>query len=179
MNPSIEKILYSEEELKAVVSRLAEQINSDYRDKNLLLVGILKGAVVFMTDLMRAIDIPCGIDFMAISSYGASTKSTGVVRIVKDLSIGIDDYDVLIVEDILDSGRTLSYLMELLSARHPRSLRICVLLDKPDRRAVDLTPDYTGLCIPDEFVVGYGLDFDEQFRNLPYIGVLKDDIHKA
>lgn len=175
MNPAIDKVLYSEQDIKKIVSCLADKINADYQGKNLLLVGILKGAVVFMSDIMRAIDIPCSIDFMAVSSYGASTESTGVVKIVKDLNTGIDDYDVLIIEDILDSGRTLSYLKEMLTGRHPRSLKICVLLDKPDRRTVELVPDYCGVSIPDKFVVGYGLDYDDKFRNLPYIGVLKPE----
>ncbi len=173
-----ERILISEEELQAIVKRLGAQITEDYREKNLLLVSVLKGAVVFMTDLMREIKIPCRIDFMATSSYEGS-KSTGVVKIVKDLDKAIDGLDVLIVEDILDSGRTLSYVKELLLSRNPASLRICTLLDKPSARVVQsVQPDYVGANIENEFVIGYGLDYDEKYRNLPCIAILKREIYE-
>ncbi len=177
MNNDIKKVLYSEEDLKEIVTSLGAQISEDYKDRNLLLVSVLKGSVVFMSDLMRAITIPCEIDFMSISSYGNKTKSSGTVRILKDLDRDINNYDVLLVEDILDSGKTLSYLIELLYARNPASIRICTLFDKPERREVDIFADYKGISVPDEFIVGYGLDFAEKYRNLPYIGVLKDDKH--
>ena len=177
MNNDIERVLYSEQEISDIVKKLGAQISEDYKDRNLLLVSVLKGSVVFMSDLMRAIDIYCEIDFMAVSSYGNKTKSNGTVRILKDLDRDISGYDVLLVEDILDSGKTLNYLMELLYARNPASIRICTLFDKPDRREVDIYADYKGLLVPDEFIVGYGLDFAEKYRNLPYIGVLKDEKH--
>lgn len=173
----IKYVLYSEEHLKEVVTALGKQISEDYRGRNLLLVSILKGSVVFMTDLMRSIDIPCQIDFMAVSSYGSGVKSSGTVRILKDLDRDIRGYDILIVEDILDSGMTLNYLMELLYARDPNSIRICTLFDKPERRAVDIYADYKGIEVPDEFIVGYGLDYDEKYRNLPFVGVLKEEIY--
>lgn len=177
MNNDIKKVLYSEEELKELVTKLGAQISEDYKDKNLLMVSVLKGSVVFMSDLMRAITIPCEIDFMAVSSYGNKTKASGTVRILKDLDRDIQGYDLLLVEDILDSGKTLNYLMDMLYARNPRSIRICTLFDKPERREVDIFADYKGISVPDEFIVGYGLDFAEKYRNLPYIGVLKDDKH--
>ncbi len=174
----IEKVLISEKELAVIVKRLGKQISEDYRDKNLLMVSILKGSVIFMADLMRAIDIPCSIDFMAVSTYGDKTKSSGVVRILKDLDSSIEGKDILIVEDILDSGKTLNYIQELLLARNPNSIRICTLFDKPDRREVDLYAEYIGAQVPNEFIVGYGLDYAQYYRNVPYIGVLKDDIYK-
>ena len=177
MNNDIKKILYSEADLKALVADLGARISEDYKDKNLLMVSVLKGSVVFMSDLMRAVTIPCEIDFMAVSSYGDKTKSSGTVRILKDLDRDIQGYDLLIVEDILDSGKTLNYLMDLLYARNPKSIRICTLFDKPERREVDIFADYKGISVPDEFIVGYGLDFAEKYRNLPYIGVLKDELH--
>ncbi len=173
----INEVLFSEELLCDVVKKLGAQISSDYKDRNLLMVSILKGSVVFMTDLMRSIDIPCEIDFMAVSSYGSGTKSSGTVRILKDLDRDIRGYDVLIVEDILDSGMTLNYLMDLLYARNPNSIRICTLFDKPERRKVDIYPDYKGLEVPDEFIVGYGLDYDEKYRNLPFVGILKPQVY--
>ena len=145
--------------------------------KNLLLVSILKGSVAFMADLMRAITVPCQIDFMSVSSYGSGAKTSGVVKIIKDIDVEIEGYDILIVEDILDSGLTLSHLMEILKARKAKSIKICTLLSKPDRRKVQVDVSYEGFVIPDEFVVGYGLDFDEKYRNLPYIGVLKPEIY--
>lgn len=177
MNPDIKQILFSENDLKECVGKLGKLITEDYKGKNLLLVSILKGSVCFMTDLMREIDLPCQIDFMATSSYGAGIKTTGNVRLLKDLSIDITDYDVLIVEDILDSGKTLSYLIKLLKTRNPKSIKICALFDKPSRREVDwVVADYFGFISPDEFIVGYGLDYDEKYRNLPYVGILKDEV---
>lgn len=178
MFEDIGKVLYSEEEIAANVKRLGEQISRDYAGKKLLLVSILKGSVVFMADLMRAITIPCSIDFMAVSSYGSGVKTSGVVRILKDLDKPISGWNVLIVEDILDSGMTLQYIMELLSARDPESIRICTLFDKPERRVTNVKADYVGLQVPDEFIVGYGLDYNEVYRNVPYIGVLKPEIYQ-
>ena len=177
MKNDIKKVLYSEKELSDVVAELGAQISEDYKDRNLLMVSVLKGSIVFMSDLMRAVTIPCEIDFMAVSSYGNKTTSSGTVRILKDLDRDISGYDVLLVEDILDSGKTLNYLIDVLYARNPSSIRICTLFDKPERREVDIFADYKGLSVPDEFIVGYGLDFAEKYRNLPYIGVLKDDKH--
>ena len=174
----IEKVLISENELADIVKRLGKQISEDYRDKNLLMVSILKGSVIFMADLMRAIDIPCSIDFMAVSTYGDKTKSSGVVRILKDLDSSIEGKDILIVEDILDSGKTLNYIQELLLARNPNSIRICTLFDKPERREVDLYAEYIGAQVPNEFIVGYGLDYAQYYRNVPYIGVLKEEVYK-
>ena len=175
----IEKVYYSEETLKNIVDRMGAQISEDYKDKNLLLVSVLKGSVVFMADLMRAITVPCAIDFMCVSSYANKTESSGVVKIVKDLDINLEGWDVLIVEDILDSGKTLSYIKKILLSRNPKSIRICTLLDKPERRVVDdIFADYSGAEVPDEFVVGYGLDYDEKYRNLPYIGVLKRSVYE-
>ena len=171
------QILLSEEQLKTKVSEMAAKISEDYKDKKLLLVGILKGSMVFMADLMRFLDINAKIDFMSVSSYGSSTVSSGQVRIIMDLKSPVEDYDILLVEDILDSGATLSYLKEVLLARQPRSIRIATLLDKPARRKADISADYRGFEIPDEFVVGYGLDFNEDYRNLPFIGVLKPEAY--
>ena len=163
-------VLVTEEEAKEIVRSLGEQIARDYEGKNLVLVSVLKGAVVFMADLMRAIDIPLTIDFMVVSSYH-KTESTGTVKIIKDLDTDLTGKDILIVEDILDTGRTLASLMEILKMRNPASLKICTFLDKPDRRVADIVADYIGKVIPDEFVVGYGLDYDEAYRNLPYVGI--------
>lgn len=171
------KVYFSEEDIAEIVNRLGKQISEDYKDKNLLLVSILKGSVAFMADLMRAITIPCAIDFMSVSSYGSGTKASGVVKIQKDLDIHLEGYDLLIVEDILDSGKTLSYVKSLLLTRNPKSIRICTLFDKPERREADIYADYSGAEVPDEFIVGYGLDYDEKYRNLPYIGVLKPEIY--
>ena len=156
---------------------MGARITRDYQGKNLLLVTVLKGAVVYLADLMRCIDLPCAIDFMVVSSYGSGVKTSGVVKIVKDLDQDLSGRDILIVEDILDSGMTLSYLKGLLQSRRPASIRIATLLDKPSRRKVDLQADYVGYEVPDEFVVGYGLDYDEQYRNLPYVGVLKPEVY--
>ncbi len=178
MENDIERVLLSKEQLEKIVQRLGKRISDDYKDEKLLLVSVLKGSVVFMGDLMRAITIPCFIDFMSVSSY-SGTKSSGVVKIIKDLDTNeVEGANLLIVEDILDSGKTLSYLTDLLRQRKPKSIKICTLLDKPERRAVDLTPDYSGAVIPDAFVVGYGLDFDEKYRNLPYVGILKPSVYE-
>ncbi len=177
LSNDILKVLYSEEQLKAKCAEMGAQITRDYQGKNLLLVTVLKGAVVYMADLMRCIDLPCAIDFMVVSSYGSGTKTSGVVKIVKDLDQDLSGKDILIVEDILDSGMTLNYLKGLLQSRNPASIRIATLLDKPDRRMVDLKADYVGYQVPDEFVVGYGLDYDEKYRNLPYVGVLKPEVY--
>lgn len=178
MNKDIKKILISEEELENKVKALGAKIAADYKNKDLLLVCVLKGAVIFVSDLMRTIDLPLDIDFMAISSYGSNTKSSGVVRILKDLNASIEGRHVLIVEDIIDSGLTLSYLVDNLKSRGPASVEICTILDKPDRRVADLEIKYTGFQVPDEFVVGYGLDYAEKYRNLPYIAVLKEEIYQ-
>lgn len=166
----VKGVLVSEEEAEEIVAKLGKQISKDYEGKNLVLVSVLKGAVVFMADLMRAIDIPLSIDFMVVSSYH-KTESTGTVKIIKDLDTDLTGKDILIVEDILDTGRTLASLMEILKMRNPASLKICTFLDKPDRRVADISAEYTGKVIPDEFVVGYGLDYDEAYRNLPYVGI--------
>lgn len=179
MEQDILKVLISEQELKAKVEELGKRISEDYRDKNLLMISILKGSVVFMADLMRAINIHARIDFMSVSSYGAGTKTSGIVKIVKDLDLPLAGYDLLIVEDILDSGLTLSYISELLQSRNPKSIRICTLLDKPERRKAQVHADYFGFRVPDEFVVGYGLDYDEKYRNLPYVGVLKPEVYNG
>lgn len=177
MEQDIARVLISEEQLKQKVHELGAQISSYYKDKNLLMVSVLKGSVVIMADLMRSVTVPCRIDFMSVSSYGSGVKTSGVVKIIKDLDIPIDGYDVLIVEDILDSGMTLSYIMEILQSRNPKSIRLCTLLDKPDRRTADVKADYAGFVVPDEFVVGYGLDYAEKYRNLPYVGVLKPEVY--
>lgn len=165
-------VLISEEDVDKRIEELAAQISEDYRGRQIHLICVLKGGAPFMIELSKRLTVPVSMDYMAVSSYGSSTKSSGVVRIVKDLDESIKDRDVLIVEDIVDSGRTLKYLMELLSAREPRSLKLCTLLDKPDGRMVDVEADYTCFEIPDKFVVGYGLDYDQKYRNLPYVGVL-------
>lgn len=177
MKDDIERVLISEEELREIVAKLGKQISEDYKDKNLLMVSVLKGSVIFMADLMRSISIPCNIDFMSVSSYGNGTKSSGVVKIIKDLDVSIEGKDLLIVEDILDSGKTLNYIQEILLARNPSSIRICTLFDKPERREVDLYAEYVGCKVPNEFIVGYGLDYNEYYRNLPYIGVLKEGVY--
>ncbi len=177
MKNDILKILVTEEELKEKVTALGEQISRDYKGKNLLMVSVLKGSIVFMADLMRAITIPAKIDFMAVSSYGSGTKTSGVVKIIKDLDLDLHGYDVLIVEDILDSGMTLKYITELLKTRGTKSIKIATLLDKPSRRKVDIKADYFCFDIPDEFVVGYGLDYDEKYRNFPAVGVLKPEVY--
>ena len=179
MRDDVLRILLTEEELRAKVQEMGQKITEDYKGKNLLMVTVLKGAVVFLADLMRQIDTPAEIDFMVVSSYGSGVKSSGVVKIVKDLDVPLADKDILIVEAILDSGMTLNYLKELLTSRGPRSIRIATLLDKPSRRKVDLQADYVGFTVPDAFVVGYGLDYDEKYRNLPYIGILKPEVYSV
>lgn len=178
MNRDIDHILVSEQQLRDKVAELGAAISRDYAGRDLLLVSILKGAVVFMADLMRAVTIPCGIDFMVVSSYGgANTTTTGLVKIIKDLDQDLTGKDVLIVEDILDTGVTLSHLVPMLQLRNPNSVKICAILSKPSRRQADIEPDYKGFDVPDEFVVGYGLDYDEKYRNLPYVGVLKPQVY--
>jgi hypoxanthine phosphoribosyltransferase len=176
LTDGVEEILVDEAALQARVAELGAEISADYRDRDLLLIGVLKGAIFFMADLMRQIDLPCEVDFMAISSYGAGVDSSGVVRILKDLDMPIENRNVVIVEDIVDSGLTLSYLLRNLEARHPASVEICALLTKPDRRENDVECRYVGFEIPNRFVIGYGLDFAERYRNLPYIGVLREDL---
>jgi hypoxanthine phosphoribosyltransferase len=173
---AVTDVLIDEETLQARIAAVGADISADYAGRDLLLVGVLKGAVFFLADLMRHLTVPCEIDFMAISSYGASTDSSGVVRILKDLDINIEGRDVLVVEDIIDSGLTLSYLMRNLESREPRTLEICALLTKPDRREIDVPVRYVGFEIPNRFVIGYGLDFAERYRNLPYVGVLHPDL---
>lgn len=177
MNDDVKEVLLTEEQIHEIVEDLGKKITEDYRGKNLVLVSVLKGSVVFMADLMRAIDLPCSIDFMVVSSYGAGTESSGVVKIIKDLDADLRGVDLLIVEDILDTGRTLSSLIKILKMRNPNSVKICTFLDKPERRLADISADYVGACVPDEFVVGYGLDYDEIYRNIPYLGVLKPEVY--
>ena len=172
----VSEVLVDRDALAERIAELGEQISEDYEGRDLLLVGVLKGAVFFMADLMRRLTIPCEVDFMAISSYGAQTDSSGVVRILKDLDINIEGRDVLVVEDIIDSGLTLSYLMRNLESREPASLEVCALLTKPERREIDVPVRYIGFEIPNRFVIGYGLDFAERYRNLPYVGVLDEHL---
>lgn len=169
------RIMLSEEEVNQKIQQIGKQISEDYAGKQVHLVCVLKGGVFFMCELAKRITVPVSMDFMCVSSYGSETKSSGVVKIVKDLDEPLDNKDVLIVEDIIDSGRTLSYLIEMLKKRGPESIRVCTLLDKPERRVVDVNVDYTCFEIPDEFVIGYGLDYDQRYRNLPYIGVVEFD----
>ncbi len=167
------KVMLSEEEVDKRISELGAQISKDYAGKQVHLVCVLKGGAFFMVELAKRITVPVSLDFMSVSSYGSATKSSGVVKIVKDLDEPLKDKDVLVVEDIIDSGRTLSYLLEMLKDRKPASLKLCTLLDKPSRRVIDVDVDYTGFQIPDEFVVGYGLDYDQRYRNLPFIGIME------
>jgi len=171
------KVLISKEELEAKVKELGQMITRDYKDKDLMIVGILKGCVIFLSDLIREIDLPLTMDFMVVSSYGSSTKSSGVVRIIKDLEKDIAGKDVLIVEDIVDTGLTLNYLVDYLKSRNANSVKICTLLEKPDRRKVEVDLEYVGFHIPDEFVVGYGLDYAEVYRNLPFVCILKPEVY--
>ncbi len=173
----IKTTLISKEEIDVIVKDLGKKLTEDYAGKNVLLVTVLKGAVVFLADIMREIDLKCEIDFMVVSSYGSGTKTSGNVKIIKDVTIPLEGKDVIIVEDILDSGLTLNYIMNMLKERNPNSIEICTLLDKPARRACDVKAKYIGRQVPDEFVVGYGLDFDEKYRNLPFIGVLKPEVY--
>ena len=177
MHNDIEQVLFTERKLKNRVKKLGEMITKDYAGKDLVVISVLRGSYIFMADLTRAIDLPCTVDFMAVSSYGSGTTSSGQVNIIKDLSDSVEGKDVLVVEDILDTGNTLSYLLEILKARNVASIRLCTLLDKPDRRKKPITADYTGFTIPDAFVVGYGLDYAEKYRNLPYIGILKPEVY--
>ena len=179
MQQDVLRVLLSEEEIRAKCKEMGARISQEYKGKNLMLVTVLKGAVVFLADVMRAIEVPAEIDFMVVSSYGSGVKSSGVVKIVKDLDVPLAGKDLLIVEDILDSGLTLSYIKELLASRGPASIKIATLLDKPSRRKVDLVADYIGFSVPDEFVIGYGLDYDEKYRNLPYIGILKPEVYSV
>lgn len=176
LKEEIASVLLSEEEIKEICKRLGEEISRDYEGKRVLLVSVLKGAVVFMADIMRNITCDCDIDFMAVSSY-SGTKTTGVVKFKKDLDIDPDGRDILIIEDILDSGVTLSYLKNVLADRNAASIKICAFLDKPANRMADISADYVGKVIPDEFVVGYGLDYDENYRNLPYVGILNPKVY--
>jgi hypoxanthine phosphoribosyltransferase len=167
------RVLLTEEEVDARIQAIGDQISRDYAGKQVHLVCVLKGGSFFLCELAKRITVPVSLDFMSVSSYGSDTKSSGVVKIVKDLDESIKGKDVIVVEDIVDSGRTLSYLLEMMNDRGPASLRLCTLLDKPERRVVEVKVDYTGFQIPDEFVVGYGLDYDQKYRNLPYIGVVE------
>lgn len=178
LEKDIDHILFNEEQLKARVREIAGQIDRDFAGKEPMLISVLRGSFIFMADLMRSITLPCTVDFMAVSSYGAGTTSSGQVKITKDLSESIEGRDIIVVEDILDSGNTLSYLLKLLQARHPASIRLCTLLDKPSRRTKPVEADYTGFSVDDLFVVGYGLDFAEKYRNLPYIGILKPCVYE-
>ncbi len=177
MHKDCEYILLSEEKISNIVKDMAKKISEDYKDKNLLLVGLLKGSVMFMSDLMKELTIDCKIDFICASSYGAGTVSTGRVNIVKDVSQPLDGLDVLIVEDIIDSGHTLSFITKYFNAKNAASVKICTLLSKPERRVVEIPVDYVGMEVPDEFVVGYGLDYSEKYRNLPYVGILKPSVY--
>lgn len=179
MKQDIEKVLLSEEEIAAKVKELGAQIAKDYADKNPLIVSVLRGSFVFMADLVRAIDVPCTVDFMSVSSYGSSTTSSGEVKITKDFDVSIEARHLIIVEDILDSGRTLSYLMKTLKARGAASIALCTFLDKPERRVVPVEVAYKGFTVPDAFIVGYGLDYDQRYRNLPYVGVLKPSVYEG
>jgi hypoxanthine phosphoribosyltransferase len=177
MTNDVKEVLYSRETINEKVKELGKQITSDYKGKELVVIGVLKGANVFMADLIREIEMPLEMDFMAVSSYGHSTESSGVVKILKDLDKGIEGKDVLVVEDIIDSGLTLQYLCKNLLNRKANSVKICTLLDKPERRKVDVVIDYKGFEIPDEFIVGYGIDYAEKYRNLPYVATLKPEVY--
>ena len=177
LEKDIQEVLFSEEQLKKRVEEIGKQIQQDYAGKEIMLIAVLRGSFVFMADLCRAIDLPCTLDFMSVSSYGKGTSSSGQVQITKDLSSDISGKHIIVVEDILDSGNTLSYLLKLLEQRNPASIRLCTLLDKPDRRVKQVEVHYTGFSIPDAFVVGYGLDYAEKYRNMPYIGILKPEVY--
>lgn len=178
MIDDVERILISTEKLRERIDEIGRQITEDYAGKEILMIGVLRGAVIFMADLARAIKVPVAIDFMAVSSYGMGTASSGVVRILKDLDESVEGKHVLVVEDIIDSGLTLNYLLDNIKSRKPASIRMCTLLNKPERRKVDVHIDYNGFTIPDDFVIGYGLDYAEKYRNLPFIGVLKPEIYQ-
>jgi hypoxanthine phosphoribosyltransferase len=177
MMQSIEKILFTEEQIAEKVKEIGAQISQDYAGKNPLIISVLRGSFVFMADLVRAINIPCEVDFLSVSSYGSGTISSGEVKIVKDFEESIAGRHVIVVEDILDSGRTLSYLLNTLRTRGVESLSLCTFLDKPDRRVVPVDVDYCGFQVPDEFIVGYGLDYDQKYRNLPFVGILKPEVY--
>ena len=178
MTEDIKEVLLTEEQILNRVKELGKAISEDYKDKDLIVVGILKGSVIFAAELIKNITIPCEIDFMAVSSYGRSTETSGIVRILKDLDYGIEGKDIIIVEDIIDSGVTLDYLLKYLKARKANSIEIITLLTKPSRRMVDIDVKYCGFEVPDEFLVGYGLDYSERYRNLPYVGILKEEVYK-
>lgn len=178
MNKDIEKILVTEEKLADITKKLGEQITRDYAEKKLLIVGVLKGSIYFLTDLSRHIDLPCQLDFIQASSYGSSTVSSGVIKITKDIAEDLTGFDVLLVEDILDTGKTLKHIHDMLIKRNPESIAVITLLDKPSRREADIHADYVGVDVPNAFVVGYGLDYDQFYRNLPYIGILKEEVYK-
>ena len=171
LNKDIQNVLFTQEQLQARVREIAGEIQRDYAGKEIMLISVLRGSFIFMADLCRAIDLPCTLDFMSVSSYGTGTSSSGQVQITKDLSEDISGRHIIVVEDILDSGNTLSYLLKILEHRHPASIRLCTLLDKPERRVKPVQVHYSGFTIPDAFVVGYGLDYAEKYRNLPYIGI--------
>jgi hypoxanthine phosphoribosyltransferase len=177
MHPHLKKILFSEQDIQGCVAKLGKQLSADYDGKNPLFICVLKGAVMFMADLVKHVEVPMEMDFMAVSSYGDSSKSSGVVRIMKDLDRPVEGRHVVIVEDIVDTGLTLAYLKDLLLRRHVASVRVVTLFDKPEGRKVEIIPDYHGFEVPNEFIVGYGLDYAEQYRNLPYVGVLKPEIY--
>lgn len=178
MLQDIEKVLFTEEEIDIKIREMAEKISSDYKNRELLVIGVLKGSVIFTSDLVKRLSIPCSMDFMAVSSYGASSETSGVVRILKDLDHSIEGKDVLIVEDIIDSGVTLNYLLNYLKARKANSIEIVALLSKPERRAVEIDVKYMGFEVPDEFLVGYGLDYAEKYRNLPFVGILDRKVYE-
>jgi len=177
MHPDLEHVVLTEDEIRARIAELGDEISADYGDEPVLLIAVLRGAALFVADLAREMSCPVELDFMAVSSYGSSTKTSGVVRIIKDLDEGIEDRHVLVVEDILDTGLTLKYLLKNLASRSPRSLEVCTLLSKEGKQRVPISCKYVGFKIPDEFVVGYGLDYAERYRNLPYVGVLKPDVY--
>ncbi|WP_256762284.1 hypoxanthine phosphoribosyltransferase [Cohnella sp. WQ 127256] len=179
MQKDIQEVLYSQEEIQQKVQELGAAISRDYEGRNPLVICVLKGAFIFMADLSRNVTVPLELDFMAVSSYGNSTRSSGEVKIIKDLDVSVEGRDILIVEDIIDSGLTLSYLIDVLERRNALSVNVVALFDKPGRRTVDLNADYTGFTIPDAFVVGYGLDYAEKYRNLPYVGILKPEIYSS
>lgn len=178
MDNDIERVLYSEETIKEACQRLGHQMAHDYQDKNPIIVGVLKGAVLFMTDVIREMDILAELDFIDVSSYNGGTASSGEVKLVHDLSIDVADRDIILVEDIIDTGRTLKFMQDLLKERHAHSIKVCTLLDKPSGRVVEAKADYVGFIVPNEFVAGYGLDYGDQYRNLPYVGVLKPEIYE-
>ncbi|SKC79396.1 hypoxanthine phosphoribosyltransferase [Maledivibacter halophilus] len=177
MRDDVKEVLFSEEKIKEKVCELGKIITKDYVGKDLIVIGVLKGANIFLSDLIRNIDIPVTVDFIDVSSYGASTESSGVVKINKDLDFSIENKNILIIEDIIDTGLTLKYLLKNLKSRKPKSMKICTLLDKPERRKVDIKVDYIGFKIPDEFIVGYGIDYAEKYRNLPFVGSLKEEVY--